>query len=156
MDVVKRFLDGDGSLIPPSTLSQLRAGFTWACEFGRTDVVKYLLSTSSKSLLDQPGLHWAAYGGHIDTVKLLLETGFSAQAQDCQHEGTPLEWALYGWGAENRQGRHYEVVALLVRSGATLGPGWYEEDADRRRADAKIQADPRMTEALKGIPASHE
>jgi hypothetical protein len=43
LDIVKSFFKPDGSLKETATLAQMRDGFTWACEYGRTDVVEYLL-----------------------------------------------------------------------------------------------------------------
>src|SRR5215813_7574887 len=43
LDVVKSFFAEDGSLKPPATQKQLHDGFAWACEFGRTEVVDFLL-----------------------------------------------------------------------------------------------------------------
>ena len=43
LDVVKSFFNEDGSLKPPATPAQLKDGFAWACEFGRTSVVDFLL-----------------------------------------------------------------------------------------------------------------
>ena len=125
----------------------MKDGFAWACEFGRTSVVDFLLQrgmeVDAKLRHDgQTGLHWAAYGGHADTVKLLLERGAPVDAKDESYDGTPLEWALYGWGNSPgmaERGRYYEVVALLVRAGAKLDPEWYEDDrrpAARRGEDA--------------------
>src|SRR5262249_20283252 len=102
----------------------------------------------------QTGLHWAALEGQADTVKLLLERGALVNVKDESFDGTPLGWALYGWGnaAEKRieQRRYYDVVALLVRAGAELDPQWSEDDEDRRRAAKKVQSDPRMQAALRG------
>ena len=39
---VKSFFNDDGSLKPPATQKQMKAGFAWACEFGRTGVVDFL------------------------------------------------------------------------------------------------------------------
>ena len=99
----------------------------------------------------ETGLHWAAYKGNAATVKLLLEHTAPVEAVDETHDGTPLEWALYGWGnsTENQQS-YYNVVALLVRAGAKTDPQWFENDEDRKRAAAKLQSDPRMLAALRG------
>src|SRR5262249_35239028 len=43
LDVVKSFLNDDGTLNPPATHEQMMDGFAWACEFGRTSVVDFLL-----------------------------------------------------------------------------------------------------------------
>src|SRR5204862_6857528 len=80
LDVVKSFFADDGSLKPPATHKQLTEAFAWACEFGRTAVVDFLLQrgmdlTANLRHHGQTGLHWAAYGANVDTVKLLLERG---------------------------------------------------------------------------------
>ncbi len=43
LDVARSFFRDDGSLKPPATQQQMQAGFAWACEFGRTNVVDFLL-----------------------------------------------------------------------------------------------------------------
>jgi Ankyrin repeats (3 copies)/Ankyrin repeat len=159
IDVVESFFHEDGSLTPPATQEQMKDGFAWACEFGRTNVVEFLLQRGMESGAKlrhngQTGLHWAAYGGHADTVRLLLDRGAPIDAKDESYGGTPLGWALYGWGnatqREAGRGRYYEVVALLARAGATLDPQWYEDDEDRRRAAGRMRSDPRMLAAIRG------
>jgi ankyrin repeat protein len=159
LDVVKSFFNDGGSLKPPATRDQMKAGFAWACEFGRTQVVDFLLQKGMKvdarlhQEAGETGLHWAAYEGHADIVRLLLERGAPIDIKDQRHDGTPLGWALYGWGtsADRAAGRqYYEVVALLARAGATLEPQWYEANEDRQRAAKRIQSDPRMLAALHG------
>jgi ankyrin repeat protein len=159
LDVVKSFFRPDGSLKPAATQNQMNAGFAWACEFGRTAVVEFLLQqgmeVGAKLTQDgeETGLHWAAYEGHAEIVRLPLERGASINVRDKIHDGTPLGWALYGWGTSadraKRRG-YYEVVALLTRAGARLDPKWYEDDDDRRRAAKNMQSDPRMLAALHG------
>jgi hypothetical protein len=154
LDVLQTFFGEDGKLKASATTQQMRDGFAWACEFGRTEAVDFLLQRGMK--VDerlkhdgQTGLHWAAYGGHPDTVKLLLTHGAPVEVVDETHGGTPLGWALYGWGGD-RTGRYYEVVARLVQAGATLQLEWYQDDDDRRRALEKALSDPRMAAALRG------
>ena len=100
----------------------------------------------------ETGLHWGSYEGHVDTVKVLLDRGASIDVKDESYGGTPLGWALYGWGAPERaqRGSYYEVVALLVRAGAKLESEWYEDNEDRRHAAKRIRSDPRMVAALRG------
>ena len=39
----KATFSDDASLKPPATPKQMKDGFAWACEFGRTSVVEFLL-----------------------------------------------------------------------------------------------------------------
>jgi hypothetical protein len=85
-------------------------------------------------------------------VKLLLQQNASVDVKDKSFSGTPLGWALHARG-ESRPGRkrdrYYEVVALLVAAGATVGPGWLNESDRGFPPDRKIRDDPRMLAALK-------
>jgi ankyrin repeat protein len=63
-------------LFSESTKKQIEDGFMWACEYGRTSVVRFLLKMEvniSAQPNGETGLHWAAYGGHLDIVRLLLK-----------------------------------------------------------------------------------
>lgn len=159
LDVVQSFFNDDGSLKPTATEEQMKDGFAWACEFGRTSVVEFLLEKGMK--IDarlkhhgQTGLHWAAYHGHAGTVEALLRRGAPVDVTD-SHDGTPLGWALYGWGTEVTRGRYYDVVALLIQAGAKLDLQAESDDEDWRRIVAKVRSDPRMMAALRGEkPAS--
>jgi hypothetical protein len=159
LDVVQSFFTDDGSLKPPATQQQMKAGFAWACEFGRTAVVDFLLQRGMEVAANlnqesgETGLHWAAYEGHADIVSLLLERGAPVDAKDKRHDGTPLGWALYAWGTSpdrHKRRGYYEVVALLARAGARLDPQWSADDVDRQGAAKKMQSDPRMLAALRG------
>lgn len=159
LDVVKSFFKADGSLKRVATQQQLQDGFAWACQFGRTEVVDFLLNhgieLDAKLKHDgQTGLHWAAYGGHADTVRLLLNRGAPVDVKDASYDGTPLDWAIYAWGNMSERlaerGRYYDVVALLARAGAKSDSRWYEDDVERGRAIKKLHSDPRMLAALRG------
>jgi ankyrin repeat protein len=162
LDVVKSFFNQDGTLKASASDQQLKDGFAWACEFGRTSVVEFLLNNgvglhAKLKHNGQTGLHWAAYGGHVDVVRLLLEGGARVEVRDQTYDGTPLGWALYAWGtipateanrSSHRSGSYYDVVALLVSSGAELDTGWYADDPDRQRAWKKMRSDPKMRRAI--------
>lgn len=73
LDLVRRFFDENGSPKSPATRQQMTNGFAWACEFGQTGVVEFLLQSGMNLETavwnrGQTGLHWAAYGGHADIV----------------------------------------------------------------------------------------
>jgi hypothetical protein len=148
LDLVASCFNEDGSLKPSATPEQMRDGFTWACEFGQTSVVEFLLNRGMDINARLPkhhgqtGLHWAAHGGCGETVKLLLQRGASVDAQDERFGGTPLGWALHGLGEETAELRepHYEVVALLVDAGSAVSPVWL--------ADEHVSADERLLTIL--------
>ena len=158
LDIVEGFFDDVGGLKPPATRAQLIDGFTWACEFGRISVVEFLLdqgvSVDTKLKGGETGLHWAAYEGHADALRLLLDRGAPVDLPDETHGGTPLGWALYGWGnirpRERERRSYYEAVALLVHAGATLDEEWFDGDIERERAAVKMRSDTRMMVALRG------
>lgn len=144
LDAVKQLFHAAGE-------REIKDGFTWASEFGRTEVVRFLLEQGFDIRTQLPGptgIHWAALGGHADLVKLLVERGAPVDAVESTFGGTPLTWALYGWGADDAKGKHYEVVARLVQAGARLPAEWFGDDEDRRRALNRIHSDPRMVAAL--------
>jgi len=160
LDIVEGFFEADGTLRPPATTDELKDGFAWACEYGRTAVAEFLLRSGGVNVDEklrmnhgQTGLHGAAYGGHGGTATMLLERGAPVHARDDSYDNTPLEWALYAWGNRETPQRdgYYEVVRLLVQAGATLDPQrWVGEDPERRRSMRRIASDPRMREALGG------
>jgi hypothetical protein len=149
LEMVESFFDTDGRLKANATREQMKDGFTWACEYGRTRVVNFLLDKGigideRGKPHGQTGLHWAAYNAHVDTVKLLLARNARVDLQDTSWEGTPLAWALHGWGDANGDEpgeRFYETVRFLVGAGATVKPEWL--------ADQKIHSDARMVAALR-------
>ena len=150
LDLVRACFNTDGTLTDGATPDQMRDGFTWACEFGRTDVVEFLLDRGMDVAAKLPrnhgqtGLHWAAFGGHISTVQLLLNRHAPLETTDDSYGGTPLSWALHAWGNEPQGSpdRYYRVVEMLVAAGATVEPEWIQHPA--------IQADVKMVAALSG------
>jgi len=152
LDLVKSFFNADGSLKNTATSAQMKGGFTWACEYGRTDVVEYLVDRGIDvgELFPRPhgqtGLHWAAHGGHVDTVKALLRRRAPVDLKDKRFGGTPLAWALHGWSERKTDAAahdsYHDVVTLLVAAGAPVEPGWL--------SDENVRANLRMFSALNG------
>lgn len=128
IDLVERFFDA-------ATPQQKTYGLCWACEFGRTAVVEFLLrngvAVDTKLQHGETGLHWAAYGAHPDIVRLLIERGAPLDETESRFGGTPLDWALHAWNSAPRDG-FYEVVAMLIRAGAKTRA--YEGDDPAMRA----------------------
>jgi hypothetical protein len=136
LDVVKTFLTPATNGHDAAFAKQLIDGFAWACEFGRTEVVEFLLQNGVDAGAKlrhhgQTGLHWAAFGAHADTVRVLLRRNPPINALDGQFRGTALGWALYGWGGggprnADRRG-YYDVVKQLVDAGGSADPDWLED-----------------------------
>ena len=156
LDVVQSYFNPDGTLTAAATTEQMHAGFGWACEFGRTSVVEFLLDQGmpidARLQHEGPtGLHWAALGGHADIVSLLLARQAPVNAVDASHNGTPLTWALHGWNdppAGVSRDRYYDVVARLVGAGATVNPDWLDDRAVPTAVGRTLRADARMLTAL--------
>jgi hypothetical protein len=147
-DRVKEFFAEDGGLRAPATAQQLADGFGWACEFGRVQVVEFLLQhgVRADTTLRADGvtpLHWAALGGHVEIVRLLLAQGANVSALETSYGGTPVGWALHGFGDGRQQHdeeRYYEVVDVLVAAGASIGS---LASPDRRMMAALLGESPR-------------
>src|SRR5256886_74257 len=162
LDLVKSFFNEDGSLKTNATHKQMECGFAWACQYGRTNVVEFLLELGLK--VDAmpygiSGLHWAAYTARVDIVKLLLERKAPIELRDGRHRGTPLAWALHAWGdsppePEAEPRLYCEVVMLLVAAGATVDSALPADPRRRSLLIEKMRADAHMTAALRGeMPA---
>jgi ankyrin repeat protein len=154
LDEVQSFFNPDGSLKPPVSETQMIYGLGWACEFGHTAVVDFLLrkgvKVDAKLRRGETALHWAAFSAHRDAVKLLLEYGAAVDVIDKTYQSAPLGWALHGWVTSPEQKPYSEVVALLVRAGAKPDPKWLDVIAVRSDLAEKIRSDPRMQAALRG------
>jgi hypothetical protein len=151
VDVVARYIDDGGTLKEGATREQLDFGFIWACEYGHANVVRFLFDRGFKPNWNfrhgETGLHWACYCGHAEIVELLLKTNTPVNAKDQTHGGTPLSWAVYGWGnpaPEFKNACYYDVVERLMRAGATVDWEWIENSSSA----SKLRGDSRMMAAL--------
>jgi ankyrin repeat protein len=149
LDVVKSFFNQDGSLKPGASAEQLQRGFLWACEFGRNDVVEFLLVKGAdlrgQADTGQSGLHWAVAGGHLSTVKLLLEGGAPLEELNA-YGGTPLGQALWSFINGDPEIDNIPILEELLAAGARIEAGalaWLEkewlEKQPRRPAAAKAR-----------------
>jgi hypothetical protein len=154
LDAVRRFVADDGTLRHGATAEQLARGAAWAAQFGRDRVLDFLLDHGAVASEKREGatpLHWAAYGGKVTCVDVLLKHGAPVDARDDHFDGTPLGWALYGWGTRHTAADrepYYPVVATLAGAGGTVAPDWLNEYDRGVALDRLIDADPRMRAAL--------
>ena len=139
LEIVQRWLDGGGDVN-----GRDRWGYTLlmhAAQYGRTDLVRYLLSrgaaANETSRDGNTALHWAcdettfyatssslpllgpwvdvpirAPGSGPDIVKMLLDAGVSVHARN-DNNSTPLSRFLYN-------GRSPKIALMLLRAGAML------------------------------------
>lgn len=70
----------------------MKSGFNWACQYGRTPVVRFLEQgiAVGERHWGETRLHWAAYGGHPEIVRLLLQRSAPVEATDERFNTTPL------------------------------------------------------------------
>ena len=155
LDIVRSFFDESGSMKATASAESVSRAFARACDYGRTEVVEFLLDRgvdAGARLPDQgmfrghTGLHLAALGGHVETIQALLRRGAPVDATDDTFGTPPTMWALYAWAEEPHAPpeRYYAAVELLVGAGASIKPQWLEEN--------KVRADHKMREALNGRP----
>jgi ankyrin repeat protein len=134
LSFVQSYFDENGVLRPSAAGQHLQSGFRYACGYGRTEVVRFLLEKevdlSQCGTDGQTGLHWAAYGARVDVVRLLLQHGFPVDAKDNNFHATPLDVALYVWDI-SRYGR----ARTLLRGDRAPG-------ASRRKTRPRTMARP--------------
>ena len=148
LDLVKTYFDDEGRLTAGATREQLESGFLYACGYGRTETVRFLLERGADPGLRHAGgetaLHWTSYGPHVEVAALLLERGAPIDARDNRFHATPLDWSVYAWANAtdaNDRDRAYHLIALLCRAGAKPDVERFgEEVATRSRADERLQA----------------
>src|SRR6185436_11868141 len=98
LDVVKSFFNEDGSPKRTTTRKQVQSAFNYACGWGRTNVVEFLLERDV-DLADGGGdgqtpLHSAAICGQLEMIKLLLKYGPPLEAVNI-YGGTVLGQTLW-------------------------------------------------------------
>ncbi len=123
LGVVKSFFHDNGSLKPTATKTQMEGGLLWACEYGRNDVVDFLVKHGvdlrAHDVNGQTALHWAVVGGQLETIKLLVELGAPLEATNT-YGGTVLGQAL--WSAANGDPRidYVPMIETLLDAGARV------------------------------------
>jgi ankyrin repeat protein len=109
------------SFIRESTPEKISAGLWWASEYGRNQVVDFLLDHGADLRAGEntnlPALHWAIVGGHLETVRLLLKRGASLEAKNV-YGGTALGQAHWCVANSNPALDYAPIVKLLIDAGA--------------------------------------
>jgi len=122
LDQLRKFFAASS---PAPSKAEVQSAFVWACQFGRTGVVDFLLDKGA-DITDQDGngmtgLHMAAGGGHLDTVKLLIRRGAPLELKNVWG-GTVLGNIL--WFAMNYDPNidYTPIVEAVVAGGAHVDP----------------------------------
>jgi ankyrin repeat protein len=125
LDVVRSYFDDDGALKPDTSKKQMETGFLYACGYGQTEVVEFLLDEgvdlASHSGDGQTGLHWAVIGGHLDTVKSLLRRNPPLEVKN-RYGGTVLGQTLWSAAHGGDSELYIKIIETLIAAGAEM-PG---------------------------------
>lgn len=123
LDLVSQYFDGDGALTSAATQLQLDHGFIWACEYGRRDVVDFLIDRGvnlrAGENTGQTALHLAAHHAELEIVKLLIARGAPLEAKNC-YGGTVLGQATWSCMNSGLDVDYVPVIEMLLQSGANV------------------------------------
>jgi ankyrin repeat protein len=123
LDVVKSFFGVDGNLKPDIAKEQLEEGFLFACGYGPSDTVEFLLGKGADLAAHrgdgQTGLHWAVIGGHLETVKLLLRHKAPLEVKNT-YGGTVLDQTLWSAAHGGDPDVYIAILKELVVAGAKI------------------------------------
>ncbi|MBS1563758.1 MAG: ankyrin repeat domain-containing protein [Bacteroidetes bacterium] len=118
-------LEKAAALFPSASHDKRGIGLTWACQYGHTSVVNYLLDQGLSVNTIANGttpLLAAAFDGQLQLVKTLLVRGADMEARN-SYGGTALSqtlWCLYN----HRKPAHPELMELFISRGAKIEPDW--------------------------------
>jgi hypothetical protein len=144
IEEVRNYFDSGKKLKGNASDEQLRAGFLWACQFGRNRVIEYLLplgfDLTAQDTHGQTALHHAVIGAQLETVKLLLRHGAPLEARN-SYGGTVLGQAIWSAYNSSSPATYLPIIEELLAACAKVEPEMEEALAKlfRRRAiqDAK-------------------
>ncbi len=150
LDMVRTFFNEDGNLTANVTRAQLERGFLWACEYGRNNVVEFLLQRGVDLLAQantgETGLHWAVIGGQVHTIKLLLKQGASLEAENA-FGGSALSQALWSVVNSDAGVDYVATIETLLEAGAKIEDGSLVWLAQQEGGSASVQL--RIAEVLR-------
>jgi hypothetical protein len=156
LDVVSSFYNEKGNLHSQLNAGQRNRGFFWACQYGRNDVIEFLLQhgacLESSDNAGQTPLHWAVIGGHIATINLLLAHDADLEKKN-SYGGTPLGQAL--WSAlnnsEEMHATYLAVIKTLIDAGARIDANMLPWVLQEKKAAPALKQ--QITKLLKREPA---
>ena len=99
-----------------ATGDQHAAGLAWACQYGHTEVVEYLLDAGSdpNGMYERNApLHWAAVGAQSEVARLLLEYGANPRALN-RYGAMPVGQAQWSASHDGRPERFDVIIEVLT------------------------------------------
>jgi hypothetical protein len=129
---------------PVEVPEELGFAMAEAAQWGRLEALRRLLAAgmdpNGLNGLEVPALHAAGYRGHGSSVRTLLQHGARLDLRDRAHNGTPLNWTVFGYRENaNPNGDYFEAVEAMLQAGAAehCSPPWLRvltEDKPEMRA----------------------
>ena len=123
LDLTRSYFNEDGTLKPSATRKQLESGFRYACLYGHTEMVEFLLERGVDPAThgddDQTGLHCAVIGGHLDTVKILLQHNPPLETKNI-YGGTVFGQTLWSAAHGGDPDLYIDIIETLIAAGAEL------------------------------------
>lgn len=116
LDLVERLFDS-------ATPDEINRGFRWACEYGRRDVVDFLIDRGvdlrAGDNSGQTALHLAAHHGQLEIVRLLIARGAPLEAKN-RYGGTVLGQTTWSCMHGGLDADYAAVVQALLDAGADV------------------------------------
>jgi ankyrin repeat protein len=123
LDVVKGFFSDDGSRKAKTTKKQVQSAFSYACGWGRKNVVEFLLDKdvdlANGGGDGQTPLHCAAICGHLEMIKFLLKFKPPLEARNI-YGGTVLGQTLWSAAHGGNPKVYAEIIETLISAGAKV------------------------------------
>jgi Ankyrin repeats (3 copies) len=123
LDVVRACFDQNGSLRSGATRTQMQSGLNWACEYGETGVVEFLLEKGADPGVPdhhgQTAPHWAVIGGQLHTLKILLKRKAPLETMN-SYGGTVLGQAVWSALHDGAGADYVPIIEALLAAGASL------------------------------------
>jgi ankyrin repeat protein len=123
VEQMPKFFLPDGAPRPGVTKQQVEAAFRYACGYGRTEAVKFLLNKSidmsAHSGDGQTALHYAAIFGKLEIIKLLLAHNAPLEVEN-QYGGTVLGQTLWSAAHGGDPEIYAQIIETLIAAGAKV------------------------------------
>ena len=123
LDIIQRAFTESGKLKRGVTKKEIQSAFTYACSWGRINVIEFLLkkgvSIKGHGGDGQTPLHCAAIFGQLETIKYLLKFDPPLEARN-MYGGTVLGQTAWSAAHGGDPELYVEIIKTLIAAGAKL------------------------------------